>query len=364
MGEDTMKSPLENKYLAADDLLLIPRKGILNSRSDATLNPFLYSAPMDRVTGYWLSKKMLELNEIPVISRFLNESERQRCLFEFHSSPAFFAIGGTKEHLLTFINELKVFDDENPTTFYINVAIDIAHGHSEIGLEAIRFLRNNLPCVNHIMSGSIATSAAAMDSIQAGATHLRVGIGPGSMCTTRIMTGIGIPNISAVYRIKQTVNSQAYVIADGGIKSPGDAVKYLAAGADGIMMGHEFSKTFEAPGWEIEEPDYRTQMLVCGPMAEQMPKAYIKTYRGQASAEFQKDQTGQASWCPEGASSKEISWEGDTVESVIMKYRGGISSALSYLGLKSMHELHPNNVEFIEISPAARIESLDHANLK
>lgn len=364
-----MKNPFELGYPAADDLLLVPAKGILRSRGDAVLKPFLYSAPMDRVTGYWLTKKMLELGEIPVISRFLGAEERQRCLTEFHSTEAFFAIGGTAEHLQVFLDEIKELLPtlENETTFYINVAVDIAHGYSVGGIEAVRFLRDDLKFVNYIMSGSVATGQGAIELVKAGASHIRVGIGGGSACTTRINTAVGVPTITSVYdvaRALKTIKSKAIVIADGGIKTPGCAVKNLAAGATGIMMGHEFAKCFESPGWDIQMPDYSNQMLVCGPAADRMPKAYVKTYRGQASAEFQVDRHGEASWCPEGASAAPMNWEGDTVESTIMKYRGGLSSAISYLGLTSIDELIPEKVEFIQITNAGRIESLDHANLK
>ena len=360
-----MMNPFEAGYPAADDLLLVPRKGILKSRNDAEISSFIYSAPMDRVTGYWLTKKMLELNEFPVVSRFLPEEERIRCIREFHSTPAFFAIGGTPEHIKKFLTEINtaIKIDEKDFT-HLNVAIDIAHGHSTTGLEAISFLHKECPFVRNIMSGSIATRSAALDCVEAGATHLRVGIGPGSACTTRLMTGIGVPNISAVYHIAREIGNGAAIIADGGIKNPGDAVKYLAAGAHGVMMGHEFAKTFESPGWDVRLPDYTGQTLMCGPNGRDLPKLYVKTYRGQASAEFQQDRSGEASWCPEGASSKEMVWDGSTVETLIMKYRGGLASAISYLGLSKMSELTPEYVEFIQITNAGRIESVDHVNLK
>jgi IMP dehydrogenase/GMP reductase len=359
-----MKSLLRNEdtLLSADDVLLVPQKGILASRRDATLNPFIYSAPMDRVTGYWLTKRMLELNEIPVVSRFLSKEERARCLRDFHSTEAFFAVGGTPEHLQDFIKELEEVPVSNEKDFFVNVAIDIAHGHSVLGLNAIRFLRKELTFIKSIMSGSIASSSAGRHCFDSGATHLRVGIGSGAACTTRIVTGIGVPQLEAVYNVANH-NPKAIVIADGGIKNSGDAVKYLAAGAKGIMMGHEFSKTFEAPGWEVDN-SYQGGLLICGPQAEAMPQVYKKVYRGQASAEFQKDYKGQASWCPEGASSKDMYWDGETVETLIMRYREGVQSAISYLGLVTLADLHPDNVTFIRITSAGRRESLDHMNLK
>ena len=356
-----------NNNPACNDLLLVPKLGKLLSRSEAKLHPFIYSAPMDRVTGYWLAKAMLEVGEIPVISRFLSEEERRRCLKEFHSTPAFFAVGATKEHLKIFIDDCAA---SLPEGAELNVAIDIAHGHSVSGKYAAEFIRVELPFIKGLMSGSIATAVAAEDCCLWGYTHLRVGIGGGSACTTRLMTGVGVPTITSIHLIscrlglRPELKRNVSLIADGGIKTPGDAVKCLAAGASGIMMGREFSKAFESPGWELQQYVDNSNLLICGPMADRMPKVYTETYRGQASAEFQIDQKGEASWCPEGASTSEMSWGGDTVKSIVMKYRGGVSSALSYLGLESLSQLKPYNVEFIQITHAGQIESLDHANLK
>jgi IMP dehydrogenase len=378
-----MKNPFEEGFPAADDLLLLPQRGLLASRDDAQLKPYIYSAPMDRVTGYEMTKAMLALGEIPVVSRFLPAEERKACLQDFWNTPAFFAIGGTKQHLQEFMIELIALDPdtENPA---INVAIDIAHGHSYTGLSATRFLRNS-GLVGSIMSGSIATAVAAVDCAQAGATHLRVGIGPGSMCTTRQMTGVGVPNISAIYwidwELKQVVaeetvwhdllknystqknvskhgidRSNITIIADGGIRYPGDAVKYLAAGADAIMLGSVLSKCKESPGWEqFVEPHLSSTIDFTRPR----PLKHQKTYRGQASAEFQAD-NGKTSWCPEGATSNVITWDGATVESEIKKFRGGLASGLSYLGMQSVSELKPENVQFIQVTGAGVVEGTAH----
>lgn len=364
-----MTSPFQNNFPSVDDLLLLPRRGILSSRSKAELRPFIYSAPMDRVTGWNMTKSLLSIGEIPVISRFLEEDEWYQCIKDYHSTPAFFGVGARKEELLEFIEALQKLDVED---LYVNVAVDIAHGHSNLGLDVIAYLRE-LPFVRAIMSGSIATPEAAVDCVRQGASHLRVGIGPGSMCTTRQMTGIGVPNISAVHHIHKAIvdpqhdidRREVTIIADGGIRYPGDAVKYIAAGADAVMLGGVFAKCLESPGWQEEQPlPYKaagsnTPILIFSSEPSRKKPHLVKTYRGQASAEFQKDKN-KNSWCPEGASSNVIEWQGETVESEVNKFRGGMQSALSYLGMTSIYQLKPHNVDFIQITSSGMIEGTAH----
>ena len=365
-----MTSPFHNNFPSADDLLLLPRRGILSSRSKAELHPFIYSAPMDRVTGWNMAKSLLAIGEIPVISRFLEEDEWYQCIKDYHSTSAFFGIGARKEELLEFIEALQELDTED---LYVNVAVDIAHGHSNLGLDVIAYLRE-LPFVRSVMSGSIATPEAAIDCVRQGASHLRVGIGPGSMCTTRLMTGVGVPNISAVHHIHEnlkdafTDRSEITIIADGGIRYPGDAVKYIAAGADAVMLGSVFAKCLESPGWQEEQPrhlrgDGNIPIMLFSHEPHKRKPYLVKTYRGQASAEFQKDKD-KSSWCPEGASSNLIEWQGETVESEVNKFRGGMQSALSYLGMRSLQQLKPQNVDFIQITASGMTEGTAHGKTR
>lgn len=314
--------------LAADDVLLVPQRGVLQSRRDAIVTAEIYSAPMDTVTGYRVSKRMLELDAFPVLCRNLQEEEWYATVQEFHDHPNFWIAMDAKGAILERLENLKLRGQ-------INVAIDIAHGYSPLGIDAVVRLQS-LDYVKGIMTGSIVTEGAGRTLIKAGATHLRVGIGPGSACTTRLMTGVGFPQLSAVAQMRDL---PATVIADGGIRYPGDAVKYLAAGADGVMLGGLFSQTIESPGWREEVAPLDLDEIVRFP-AE--PKTvYKKSYRGHASAAFQKDHFGTASSCPEGASGPEFTWDGTTVEDVVTRFRHGIQSACSYMGVASSDELPP-----------------------
>lgn len=337
---------LDEKALTVDDVLLTPQLGILKSRTHAILHPYIYSAPMDTVTGYNLASAMLKNGEIPVVCRNIPEDEYLRCLIEFHNTTAFFAVGITDLEKKRFLEMLsQVAQALDLDKFNLNIAIDVAHGDSVAAYEAILFFKEQGICKN-IMSGSIATPEAATRAVAAGCTHLRVGIGPGSVCTTRIMTGFGVPQLTAVYFIarlwdKSKTNQypKPIIIADGGIRYPGDANKYLAAGADAIMIGSLLSKTTESCGWDLE--------------------TNTKSYRGHASAAFQTDTKGKSNSCPEGLSTNSFS-PSTTVEKVINNFRGGLASAISYAGLENMKDFNYHNVYFIEITPSALMESHAH----
>jgi|14BtaG_2_1085337.scaffolds.fasta_scaffold00028_50 IMP dehydrogenase/GMP reductase len=356
--------------LSVDDVLLVPGFGVLPSREQAELYPFIYSAPMDRVTGYKLAAAMLAEGEIPVISRNLPEAEFEKCLQEFAGEDrVFFAVSAKPEWLSEFFRKLEAagFDSGK-----MNLAIDIAHGDSVLAHDCARYLQG-LDFVGKIMSGSVATPAGAIRAVLAGCTHVRVGVGPGSMCTTRETTGFGVPQLSAVYHISKAfpyssperfiTRDEVTIIADGGIRKPGDAVKYLVGGADAIMMGSAFSKTIESPGWyhsgfhPIDES---------GPVSFPLPDPqpiFSKTYRGCASASHQQDHAGAVRRTPEGESSSEFEWDGTTsVSTVVAMYRGGLASAISYGGLTNMRDLS-SKVEMIRVTSSTRIEGSAHGNL-
>jgi IMP dehydrogenase len=334
----------------ADDYLLYPQVGRLPSRGEAVLHPFIFSAPMDCVTGYELAKAMLEAGEMPVVSRFISDDEYQLALNELGDNPnCWFAIGSDPEDVDKRLAWVASRQDS------VNFAVDIAHGASPKGFNTMQRLSND-PLVAGVMSGSIASADGAKSCVQHGATHLRVGIGNGSACTTRLVTGVGVPQILALREVERALcdlgrRGEIAIIADGGIRNSGDAIKYLAAGADAIMMGGAFSRTREAAGWteELVAPDW-TQ-----PQSFPVTPTYrlTKTYHGQASAEFQVKHKGTASAAPEGASSKVFEWDGvTTVRTVVEQYQSAARCAISYLGLTSLKELDAEHVVFIKVSAA------------
>jgi IMP dehydrogenase len=334
---------LFSDYLTTNDVTLYPGTGVLNSRSKAIVDPFIFSAPMDTVTGLALTKEMVRLNQFPVVCRFTQSWEDTFAWWIGNGCPSnvWFAIG------LNDSKHLDILEKNASLINKINLCVDVAHGDSLYVYDYIKKLRS-LSYVDGIMSGSICTPQGALASLYSGCTHLRIGVGPGAACTTRLMTGFGLPNLTAVYSINSALEEvgmrqDAILIADGGIKNPGDAVKYIAAGANAVMLGNEFSTTHESDGWELD------------PKFDKL----FKNYRGQASASFQKSILGKTSSCPEGATGPLIK-PTCSVEDVVCKYIGGMQSAISYAGYTSMREMNPYNVIFKRITASGWIEGTPH----
>jgi IMP dehydrogenase len=201
--------------------------------------------------------------------------------------------------------------------------IDVAHGHHKNVIDMIKWCKENLDEKVDIIAGNIATAQAAMDLEKAGADGLRVGIGGGSLCTTRIKTGFGIPNVSCLEEIIRVAKTP--VMADGGIRTSGDISKALALGSSSVMLGSLLAGTDEAPGKIIETP-----------------KGLYKRYRGSASLET-KSVHGQQERNVEGESTT-IPYKGG-VKFIINGLLDGVKSALSYGGASSLKEFRPPYVQ-------------------
>lgn len=337
---------LSQEYLSTNDVLLKPTQGILKSRANASvLDTYIYSSPMDMVTGINLSRTMLKYNQAPVFCRFLPKEKRLEALDLFGKDANFWFSVGSSIDDFEFIREYSLQNN-----LKLNISIDVAHGDT-VFLQKIYSLYSQANICKGLMSGTIATAASANRCIRSGCTHLRVGIGPGSACTTRVVTGCGVPNLTAVYNVAQeakSIASNIKVIADGGICTSGDIVKYLSAGADAVMLGKLLSLTFESEGW--------TNTF----FRKLFKKPSRKKYRGQASAEFQLDIRGYISGAPEGVQDNTYIYPTYSFKDFYYNTSKSIASALSYLGLQSTQDLNPLNVEFIKITNNGLIESKPH----
>jgi IMP dehydrogenase len=230
------------------------------------------------------------------------------------------------------------------------LVVDTAHGHSQGVLDRVAWVKKNFPQVE-VIGGNIATAAAARALLDAGVDGVKVGIGPGSICTTRIVTGVGVPQITAVANVaKALAGAGVPLVADGGIRYSGDVAKALAAGASSVMLGSMFAGTEEAPGEVI---------LYQG-------RSY-KSYRGmgslgamqQGSAEryFQDNDANVDKFVPEGIEGM-VPYKG-SVLAIIFQLAGGIRSALGYCGCRSIEEMR-TRAEFVEITAAGARESHVH----
>lgn len=228
------------------------------------------------------------------------------------------------------------------------IVLDIAHGHLEAGLDTIRDVKDEFGDIE-LVAGNIATAEAAEDLIAAGADCVKVGVGPGSMCTTRVVAGAGVPQFTAVRNCVEAADAHDIpVIADGGIKNSGDMAKALAAGASSVMIGGLLAGTKEAPGREITKDGQKFKMT-----------------RGMASMEAAVDRNKRRGKEQEELDQKvaegieaAVPYRG-TVEEVIQELRGGLQSGISYCGADSILSMQ-EKAEFVRITGAGQRESQPH----
>jgi IMP dehydrogenase len=332
------------KGLTYDDVLIVPSKSAVRSRRDPNLStrltrnhkidlPFI-SANMDTITESPMAIAMSKLGGIGILHRFMtleNQLREVRAVKESGAKLIAASIGVNEEGRKAAVELVKEGVDI--------LTIDIAHGHSVAMLETIKWLKDSFADKIDVIAGNVATPEATAELIQAGADAIKVGIGPGSMCTTRIITGCGVPQLTAVAWCADVARGHNIpVIADGGLKSSGDIVKAIAAGAETVMLGSLLSGTLETPG----EIHYGK-----------------KHYRGMASRAAQVSWRGNLpdGMAPEGESTA-IPVKG-SVKDVILELAGGLRSGMSYVNASELSEI-PEKARFMEMSSNGFRESVAH----
>ena len=229
-------------------------------------------------------------------------------------------------------------------------AIDSAHGHSKNVIETIKAIKKEFPDID-VIGGNVATPEGAIALAKAGADAIKVGMGPGSICTTRIIAGIGVPQITAILTIKEALKDHDIgIIADGGIRFSGDIAKAIAAGADTVMLGGLFAGTEEAPG-EVELYQGRSFKTYRG-----MGSIGAMTERQDANRYFQEDVSSEK-LVPEGIEGR-VPFKGWVI-SVINQLIGGLRQSMGYVGSKTIADMQ-ENCQFIEITNAGMAESHVH----
>ena len=228
------------------------------------------------------------------------------------------------------------------------LVVDTAHGHSKGVIEMIKWIKKNYSHID-VIGGNIATSDAAIELCKAGADAVKVGIGPGSICTTRVVTGVGVPQISAIYAVSSALKGSIPVISDGGIRHSGDVAKAIVAGANTVMMGSVLAGTNESPGEKIL---YEGRQYVI--------------YRGMGSLDAMRSRSGsreryglknEDELVPQGIEGM-VPFSG-SISKVIKQYCGGLQASLGYCGTKNINLLQKNG-KFIRISNAGAIEAHAH----
>ncbi|MBT4791461.1 MAG: guanosine monophosphate reductase [Halobacteriovoraceae bacterium] len=333
--------------LTFDDVLLMPRHCEITSRTIPSLEakltknkmikvPFIASN-MDTITEYEMAAKMSKIGGHGILHRFMTiekQVEMVKHLLELRGSDTHRHISasvGVKEEGMRRTDALADAGVEILT-------LDIAHGDSVMMLETLAYIKKTHPHID-VIAGNVAMPNGVQRFIDTGADAVKVGIGPGSMCTTRIITGCGVPQLTAIALcVSQARKHDIPVIADGGIKTSGDIVKALAVGANTVMLGSMLSGTLETPG-EIH--------------------GGMKKYRGMASKDAQVSWRGnmQQGMAAEGES-RMIACKG-SVENVIHELSGGVRSGMTYLNAKTLAEINTNGL-FMEMSTNGIGESRPH----
>ncbi len=231
------------------------------------------------------------------------------------------------------------------------IVVDTAHGHTKKVSDIIKKIKKIKPRKTALCAGNVATAEAAKFLIKLGVDIIKVGIGPGSICTTRLVAGIGVPQLSAIINVRQGLGKRkALIIADGGIKFSGDIAKALSAGADAVMIGSLFAGTDEAPGKIIKKDGKLFKSFRGMGSIGAMNK-------GSADRYFQKKQIDRSKYVPEGVEGL-IKYKG-TVSKIIYKLVGGLRSSMGYLGCKQIKNLK-NKPKFVKITKAGFYESMVH----
>lgn len=347
-------------YLTFDDVLLYPGES-LPSREDASVtqnipsigvvkNPII-PANMDTIVGsYGMHEAVLSSGGIVVMHRYTSFAKRVRAVIEMSYSPRitceamryqFVSIGVSEDeigHAITETNENR--------RGVCRFCIDVAHGHSPKVISALLHLKSKAECV--IIAGNIATPAGFLALAEAGADIVKVGVGPGSLCTTRIVTGAGVPQLSAVMDVaeardewEQQNGKYIPIIADGGIKNSGDIIKAIVAGADLVMSGSLFAGCPEASGEVVQGK----------------AGGAFKRYTGMASKSAQEGWFGKEVVTPEGETTY-VEFK-PPVREVISSLVGGIKSGMSYVGCRNVEELR-SRARFIRVTSHTLIENYPH----
>jgi len=328
--------------LSFDDVLLVPQYSEIKSRKDIEIRQELravgdfslpiISSPMDTITGEGMVCAMDTAGGLGILHRYNSIDEQGKMVMDIasgnHVVGAAIGIGeDCIERALTLARAGVSF-----------LCIDVAHGHHSKLRDALTSLRTAVGEEIHIMAGNVATLEAFNDLADWGADSIRVGIGGGSICSTRIQTGHGMPTLQSVMDCAQS-DRDATLIADGGIRTSGDIVKALAAGADFVMLGSLLAGTDETPGQVMHTKNGRE-----------------KVYRGMASKEAQRDWRNRVS-SNEGISHT-VALKGP-VRHVLDELRTGIRSGISYSGADSVLSLQ-SRATFIRQTQSGQVESSTH----
>ncbi len=334
------------KAFTYDDILLVPSYSHWESRKVVDISMRcktgklflelpLMTANMDTITETDMANFIGSKGGIGVLHRYM-PIEDNVSMFKNCNHPVFVSIGCSEKDL----ERAEALRDAGAELFNV----DVAHAHAKYVGRTLKRIREMIGDRASIMAGNVATYAGADYLASCSADIVKVGIGGGSVCTTRLKTGFGVPNLTAIKNCSRVDRS---VVADGGIRYAGDIVKALAFGADFVMIGSMLAGTRPTPGPVVSNKGADGQ------------ERKVKMYRGMASSEVQEEyHGGVAEWKTSEGVSTEVAYREDEDE-IIADIIGGLRSGLTYGGAATIEELQ-RKLDYIEITPAGRTESLPH----
>ena len=340
--------------LTFDDVTLAPKySSVLPSEVNTSVKlsknlnlkiPLLSSA-MDTVTESKMAIEMAKAGGIGVIHRNLSINDQILEIKKIQKKGLVVgaAVGTNDTESLRAEKIIKCKVDL--------IVVDTAHGHTKRVANIIKFIKKKKSSKTSLCAGNIATAEAAKFLCKLGVDIVKVGIGPGSICTTRLVAGIGVPQLSALLDVKKGLNKNVKMISDGGVKFSGDIAKALAAGADAVMVGSMIAGTNEAPGKIIKKNGKLFKVFRGMGSVGAMNK-------GSADRYFQKKQKDSSKYVPEGVEGL-IKYKGE-VSKIIFKLIGGLKSSMGYLGSKNVINLR-NKPKFVKITKAGFYESMVHS---
>jgi len=341
-----MREYSNKEQLSFDDILLIPQHSNISSRKEVSLSTSLgkgrtsigmsipiIAAPMDTVCEYKMASTIRKAGGLGIIHRYMTIEEQVAEIKMAKSLGG--SAGGSVGARENFVDDAVSLAEAGA----LLILIDVANGHSQYAIKAVKELRKIFGVNIHIMAGNVATWDGFARLADAGADSIRVGIGGGSACTTRVVSAHGVPTLSSILDIREKVSYKdgPSLVADGGIRNSGDAAKALAAGAHAVMVGRILAGTEESPG-DIDELGR-------------------KTFRGMASREAQEDGRGVVSGV-EGVSTT-VPFVG-SVNSIINDFNAGLRSALSYTGVDNLIDFH-NESMYNRVTSTTLNETKPHA---
>jgi IMP dehydrogenase/GMP reductase len=341
--------------LTFDDVLILPRRSSIRSRQDVSVCTRLsrhielgipvVAANMDTVCEHEMAVAMARLGGIGIVHRFMPIDTQADEIYLLKEAGASLAVGAAVGTDRDMVDRAKALVAAGADA----LVLDIAHGHSDHAIDGVRTLKDHFADTD-VVAGNVATLDGAGDLVEAGADAVKVGVGPGGVCTTRTVAGVGVPQLTAIADVSPV---GVPVIADGGVRGSGDIAKALAAGASTVMVGSMLAGTKESPG-EVE----------------QGPKGLQKRIRGMASFEAVKaraDRSGEdldeeylSYRAPEGVEGT-VPYKGE-VSKLVLQLMAGLRSAMSYTGAGTIEEFTAL-AEFMAVTPQGVIESLPHATL-